>query len=176
MGRNASAHIAGRARRPVAQTHMQCGVHATLSDAYVARWHFRPSLRSAPAARPLRRQGRVRADALPAAHDSFQLGRQHRLQRGKRHDTAGAHDSCWRRSRWRRPKGSQRNRRRQSCKAPLRLRAQTPLRRTPRLFWPGHPGSRPGPGRCGSSPSRPPLSPSPLHGLSAAADFVLAGL
>jgi len=106
VGRNTSARIAGRARRPVAQTQMQCGVRAMLCDAYVARWYVWPSLRSAPAALPLRRQERVRADAVPAACNGFQLGRQHRLQRGKRHDTAGAHCPCWRRSRWRRPRGS----------------------------------------------------------------------
>lgn len=106
VGRNTSARIAGRARRQVAQTQMQCGVRAMLCDAYVARWYVWPSLRSAPAALPLRRQERVRADAVPAACNGFQLGRQHRLQRGKRHDTAGAHCPCWRRSRWRRPRGS----------------------------------------------------------------------
>jgi hypothetical protein len=65
------------------------------------------------------------------------------------------------------PEGPQRNRPQQSCKAPLRLRVQTPLRRNPP--GPGRPGTRPGSGRSCSLPSRPPLSTSPPHGLAAAA-------
>jgi hypothetical protein len=65
------------------------------------------------------------------------------------------------------PEGPQRNRPQQSCKAALRLRVQTPLRRNPP--GPGRPGTRPGSGRSCSLPSRPPLSTSPPHGLAAAA-------
>jgi len=53
------------------------------------------------------------------------------------------------------PEGPQYHRPRQSCKAPLRLRAQTPLRRT--RPGPGRPGTHPGPGRCCFLPSRLPL-------------------
>ena len=167
VGRNTSARIAGRARRPVAQTQMQCGVRAMLCDAYVARWYVWPSLRSAPAALPLRRQERVRADAVPAACNGFQLGRQHRLQRGKRHDTAGAHCPCWRRSRWRRPRGSTVSPpSAELYSAPATSSTNSAETHPP---WPCRPGTHPGPGRCCFLPSRLPLSPSPPHGLAPSA-------
>lgn len=65
------------------------------------------------------------------------------------------------------PEGPLYHRPRQSCKVPLRLRAQTPLIRT--RPGPGRPGTHPGPGRCCFLPSRPPLSPSPPHGLAPSA-------